>query len=186
MLKKFFASFVMAAIFLISSTAWAGYEETIPEGVDLSTVKTLAVALPQHYKIEATEPTMDEFADILSNAARVSKLNVVSYDDMIENIWRDAKVDIKALHDENSKKIYAENVSKYADAYVTATSANNNKFVQFFFEVRDAKTGDLLYMLSTQSRYFSKDLKGYSKACDEFYKTFDSAVQKAEKKSKKK
>ena len=174
-MKKFFASILMAAMFLISSTALAAHEETIPEGADLSIVQNLAVASPQHFKTEMTEPTIDEFAAI-----------VVTYDDMVENIWRGAKVDIKALHDENSKKIYFDNVGKYADAYVTATSANNNKYTQFFFEVRNAKSGEMLYLLTTQSRYYSKDLKGYTKACEDFYKNFDAAVQKAVKKAKKK
>ena len=186
-MKKFFASILMAAMFFISSTALAAHEETIPEGADLSIVQNLAVASPQHFKTEMTEPTIDEFAAILSNAARISKqVHVVTYDDMVENIWRDVKVDIKALHDENSKKIYFDNVGKYADAYVTATSANNNKYTQFFFEVRNAKSGEMLYLLTTQSRYYSKDLKGYTKACEDFYKNFDAAVQKAVKKAKKK
>ena len=185
-MKKFFASLLTAAVFLFASTAFAAYEETVVEDEKLAEVKTLAVALPLHYKIEMTEPTVLEFAAILSNAARVSKLQVVTYDDMVENIWRDAKVDIKALYDDNSKKIYLENVAKHADAYVIATSANNNKFIQFFFDVYDTKNSELIYRLSTQSRYYSRDLKGYTKACEEFYKQFDSEIEKAVKKARKK
>ena len=186
MLKKIFATLLMATVFLISSQAFAAFEETTVDEEKLAGVKTLAVALPMHYKIEPTEPTVLEFAAILSNAARVSKLNVITYDDMVENIWHDARVDIKALYDDNSKKIYLENVAKHADAYVIATNANNNKFNQFFFDVYDTKTSDLIYRLSTQSRGYSKDLKGYTKACEDFYKQFESVVNRAVKSARKK
>lgn len=186
MLKKIFASLLMAVMFLISTQAFAAHEETVVDESKLAEVKTLAVALPMHFKIEATEPTVLEFAAILSNAARISKVPVVTYDDMVENIWRDARVDIKALYDDNAKKIYLENVGKHADAYVIATSANNNKYTQFFFDVYDAKTADLIYRLSTQSRGYSKDLKGYTKACEDFYKQFDKVVEQAVKSARKK
>lgn len=185
-MKKIFCSLVMATIFLLSSTAMAiGFEETVTEEADFASLKTLAVALPMHYKAEITEPTAIEFADILSNAARVSKLKVIPYDDMIENIWHDARIDIKALPDTESRKIFNENVAKYADAYVTVTSANNDKYVQFFFEVRDTKDNSMMYILSVQSREYGKNLRGYTKASEEFYKKFDLVIEKQIKKAKK-
>ena len=186
-MKKFFWSLTMATIFLMSSVAFAiGFEETLAEDADLTSIKNLAVALPMHYKVEVTEPTAEEFGDIVSNAGRLSNLTVISYDDMVDNIWRDARVDIKALADTESRKIYNEHVAAYADAYVTATSANNNKYVQFFFEVRDAKSGDMMYVFSTQSRYYGKDLKGYTRACEDFYKQLNVVIEKQIKDLRKK
>ena len=185
-MKKFFCSLLMATIFLVSSTAMAAFEETVPKDADLGSIKTLAVALPMHYKVEATEPNAEEFAEIIYNASRVSTHQTISYDDIVDNIWKDSRVDIKALNDSESRKIFNENVAKYADAYVTVTSANNNKSVQFFFEVRDSQSGDMLYVITIQSRAFGKNLKGYTRACEEFYKKFDVAAEKSMKKSKKK
>ena len=184
-MKKFFASFVMATIFLISSTAFAAFTQTVVEDADFSSVKTLAVALPMHYKVEPTEPTTLELADIVSNASRESDLIVISYDDMIENIWRDSRVDIKALENEEARKIFMNNVANYADAYIMVTSANNNDRMQIFFEVHDAKSSDLLYIYTVQNRHFKKDLRGYSRASEEFYKQFNSVVEKFVKKAKK-
>jgi len=186
-MKKFFWSLTLAAIFLMSSVAMAaGFEETVIEDADLTSIKTLAVALPLHYKVEITEPTAEELGDICSNAGRLSELKIISYDDMVDNIWRDARVDIKALPDIESRKIFNEHVARYADAYVTTTSANNNKYVQFFFEVRNAQSGDMMYIFSTQSKYYSKDLKGYTRACEDFYKQFNVVVAKQIKASRKK
>ena len=183
-MKKFFASLFMAAIFLYSSVAMAAYEETVNEDSDLGSIKTLAIALPMHYKIELTEPNVMEFSDIIFNAGRLAQCEIISYDDIVDNIWHDAKIDIKALADNDSRRIFTENVAKYADAYLLVTSANNNKFNQFFFEVRDAKDGSMMYLFNTQSRYYGKNLKGYTKACEDFYGRFNSVVQKAAKKKK--
>ena len=49
-MKKFFWSLTMATIFLMSSVAFAiGFEETLAEDADLTSIKNLAVALPMHY-----------------------------------------------------------------------------------------------------------------------------------------
>ena len=187
MLKKFFATFLFAAMFLYSSITSAAYLETVTEGVDLSQIKVLAVGLPMHYKMEITEPTQDEFAAIVSNGSHVVKnFLVISYDDIIENVWRDSKIELKALQDAEARKIFKEHVAKYADAYVVATSANNNKFIQFFFEVRNSKTGEIMYVYTTQSRHYGRNLKGYSLACEDFYKRFDILMENAIKSAKKK
>ena len=186
-MKKFFCSLLMAAIFFVNSAAMAAYEETVTKDADIASIKTLAVALPMHYKVEITEPNPDEFADIVSNAgSRLVTFNILSYDDVVDKIWDDVKVDIKALNDKESRKIFIDNIAKYADAYVIATSANNNKITQIFFEVRDSKTGDTMYIFNTQSRRYSKDLKGYTRACEDFYKRFNAVVEKAVKDSRKK
>ena len=185
-MKKFFCSLLMAAIFFVNSAAMAAYEETVTKDADIASIKTLAVALPMHYKIEITEPNPEEFADIVSNAGRLANLKILAYDDVVDEIWNDVRIDIKALNDKESRKIFTDNISKYADAYVLATSANNNKITQIFFEVRDSKTDEVMYVFNTQSRRYSKDLKGYTRACEDFFKRFNIVVEKAVKDSRKK
>ena len=185
-MKKFFSTFLLGVIFFISATASAAYEETVTDSATLSEAQTFAVAFPMHYKIEATEPTADDFSAIISNASRVSKLKVLSYDEVVDAIWEDASIELKALEENEARKIFNERIAKFADAYILVTSANNNKYVQFFFEVRDSKTGNVLYTFTTQSRYYSKNLKGYTRACEDFYKRLDSVHEKAVKDSKKK
>ena len=186
MIKKIFTAFFFVAIFFISATTFAAYEETITEGADFSSLKTFAIALPSHYKIEATEPTAEEFADILSNASRLANFKVLSYDEVVDLVWKDARVELKALQGPEAAKIFNQYVYKYADAYILLTSANNNKHTQFFFEVRKTSDGSLLYVFNTQSKFYSKDLKGYTRACEEFYKRFNSVMEKAIKDSGKK
>ena len=185
-MKKFFVTFFMSVIFFISATASAAYEETVTDSAGLAEVKTLAVAFPMHYKVEPTEPTADDFSAIISNASRVSKLKVLSYDEIVDDIWADASIELKALEENEARKIFNERVAKFADAYLLVTSANNNKYVQFFFEVRDSRTGNVLYTFITQSRFYSKNLKGYTKACEDFYKRLDVVHEKAVKDSRKK
>lgn len=59
-MKKFFATLMMSAIILSSSAALAAYEENIEEDADLTTIKTMAIAMPNYYKMEEAEPTIEE------------------------------------------------------------------------------------------------------------------------------
>ena len=188
-MKKIFSALLLAVMLLTSTAAFAAYKEDIPEGADLASVKRLAIAFPQHYKVEDTEPTADEFAKVIFAASRVARCYVISYDEIAANILRDTGVDITALSDLEARKIYNENVAKYADAFLTVATANNIKKVQFFFEVQNAQSGEMVYLLTTQNGELGKNSKDYLKACENFYKQFDKAAEKsikdAAKKSKK-
>ncbi len=178
-MKKIITSLLMASILLISSVAMAAYNETVVEGADIGSIKKIAIALPMHYKVEDAEPTLEELTKIVFEASKRTRFIVVSYDEIVQNIKNDTGVDITTLTENELRKVYAENISKYADAYITMTSANNNDRVIFFFDVQNAADSEPMYQLQTQDRRFTKDTAGYTKACEDFFKKFDAAVQKA-------
>lgn len=175
-MRKFFGGILLSAMLLISSTAMAAYQETIPENSEIASVKRLAVAFPRHYKTMETEPTAEQLADIMFNASKVARCYVISYDDIAANIKKDTGVDVKELNEIEAAKVFEQNISKYADGYVVATTATNSKKVQYFFDVMKSD-GTLVYSLTTQSGDIGRDLKGYTKACEDFYKKFDTAAE---------
>ncbi len=187
-MKKFFSLLIIAACLFTTTAAFAAFKEDITEDANISAVKRLAVALPMHYKTEDAEPTRDELTQIMFEAGNVARCYVIPYEEIAANIRKETGVDITVLSDAEARKVYGEHVKKYADAFVTVTTANNIKKVQFFFEIQNAQDGNLMYVLTTQSGDIKKDAKGYKKACEDFYKKFDAAVEKsikdAEKKSK--
>lgn len=186
-MKKIFSAFLFAMMFLISSSAMAAaFQETVPKDSEISSVKRLAVAFPRHYKTMDTEPTEEELASIIFNASRVARCYVISYDEIAANIKNELHIKLDELNDAEARKIFEQNVGKYADAFVTVTTATNSKKVQFFFDVQKVDSGNLVYSLTSQSGDWSRDLKGYTKACEDFYKKFDAAAEKKIKEEEKK
>ena len=184
-MKKIFTAFLLTTMLLISSVAFAAYNETVPEDSEISSVKRLAIAFPRHYKTLDTEPTEAELASIMANASRVARCYVISYDEIAENIKKDTGVEIKELDYNEAEKVFESNVGKYADAYVIVTTATNSKKVQYFFDVYQPDETSV-YSLTTQSGDISRDLKGYTKACEDFYKKFDAAAEQKLKDDEKK
>ena len=183
-MKKIFTAFLLTTMLLISSVAFAAYNETVPEDSEISSVKRLAIAFPRHYKTLDTEPTEAELASIMANASRVARCYVISYDEIAENIKKDTGVEIKELDYNEAEKVFESNVGKYADAYVIVTTATNSKKVQYFFDVYKPDETPI-YSLTTQSGDISRDLKGYTKACEDFYKKFDAAAEQKIKEEQK-
>ena len=176
----------MLVTLLVSATALAGYKETIAANADLGAVKRLAIALPDYYQTEIVEPAYDDFIRIVFDASKSSRMYVISYEDIAANILRDTGVDIKAMDVVEARKVYDENISKYADASLRVAVANNPKKVIFFFEVQNAADGNPIYILATQSGSIGKNSKDYLKACEEFYTKFGAAIDKSLKDAKKK
>ena len=192
-MKKIFSLLIFAAMILTTTAAFAtAYREDVTEGADIASIKRIAIALPQHFKAEDTEPTLEEFTQSVFDASKVARCYVISYDEILANIRKDTGVDVKSLSDSEAEKTFKDTVSKYADAYLVVTTANNSKRTQFFFEVRNSQSGELVYVLTSQSSDWGKNAKDYKKACEDFYKKFDAAAeknlkdqQKAEKKKNK-
>ena len=183
-MKKIFSALLLTAMLLISSVAMAAYTETVPEDSEISSVKRLAIAFPRHYKTMDTEPTEEELASIMFNASRVARCYVISYDEVAAGIKKDTGVDLKELGAIEAQKVFESNVGKYADAFVVVTTATNSKKVQYFFDVyKPDETA--VYSLTTQSGDWSRDLKGYTKACEDFYKKFDTAAEQKIKEEQK-
>ena len=182
-MKKFLAVFAMLTILLTSSIASAAYEENIEEGVDLTTVKRIAVAMPNFYRTAEAEPTIEELTKLLYTAGRdTSAHNVVSYEEVAAAIRRDTGVDIYSLAPVEAEKIFKANVAKYADSYLIVTVANHSEKPWFFFCLYNSADQNLIYTFSLQSRSISKNTKDYNKAAESFYKKFD--VTSAENLSK--
>ena len=178
-MKKFLVALAMLAIFFTSSIASAAYEENIEEDVDLRTIKTMAVAMPNYYKMEDAEPTIDELTKAIYAAGRdTSSHDIISYEDVAASVRRDTGVDIYSLNPIEAEKIFNANIAKYADTYMIATIANNSGRPWLFFYVYNAADQKLLYTYSLQSNSIGKNAKDYSKAAELFYKQFDQTSEK--------
>lgn len=175
-MKKFFTAILLTAILMISSVAMAAFQETVPEDSEIASVKRLAIAFPRHYKVEETEPTAAELSELMAFASKAARCYVISYDDIAASIKKDSGVEIKELNEVDAAKVFEKNVDKYADAYVVLTTATNSKRVQYFFDVYKTD-GTPVYSYTVQSGDLSRDLKGYRKACEDFYKKFDTAAE---------
>ena len=175
---------LVATVLLTSTQALAATHEQIMEGVDLTTIKRLAIAYPNHYKAEmmSDEPTIEALIEMLNTASKAKNFYVVPYYEVVESIKSDAGVDITTLNFRDAKATFEDNVGTYADAFVTLTTANNDDPTTFLFKIQNARTGQLMYTLQINSRIFGKNAKGYNGACETFYKTLDMAIDKQAKK----
>ena len=77
-----------------------------------------------------------------------------------------------------AEKVYAQNISRYADTYVITTVTNNSKRPWLFFYVYNAADSKLMYTYSIQSNVLDKSAKDYAKAAEEFFKQFDDTAKK--------
>lgn len=179
MTKKFLAALMMLAMLLMSSIAFAAYEESIEDDVDLNAVKKIAVAFPNYYKLEDKEPDIYDFIREIYNAGRfTSSREIVSYEDVASSIRRDTGIDIHSLEVTEAEKIYNQYVARYADSYVIATVTNNAKRPWLFFYVYNAADSKLMYTYSIQSNTLDKTSKDYGKAAEEFFKQFDTTAKR--------
>lgn len=186
-MKKFFAALTMLAVFMTASIAMAAFEENIEEGAKLSAVKRIAIAMPNYYKVENEEPHLNDLLREIGNVGKMtSTLQVVSYDDVASGIRRDTGIDILSLDVPEAEKVYNKYVSRYADAYVIATIANNSKVPEIFFYVYNANDQKLMYTYRYQSRLTGKRTRDYSKVVAEFFEQFDRATANSLEKEERK
>ena len=187
-MKKFLTALIMSAMLLTSSIALAAYEDSVEEGVDLTTVKRIAVAYPNYYKMEEKEPGINELMrEIYEVGKESSTREIVSYDEIAAAIRRDTGVDIYKLDVVEAEKIFNANVAKYADSYVVATFANNSGRPWIFYYIYNAADQKLMYTYSLQSKLIGKNTKDYRKSAENFYKQFDNtAAENLSKDEKKK
>ena len=185
-MKKFFAA-LATVLFLTSSVALAAFEEKIEEDVDLSTVKKMAIAIPEFYKVEQREPTLEELTKDLGEAGiEASTLEILPYDEVVAAIRRDTGIDIHSLEPAEAEKFFLKHVRNYADTYLVLTVANNSAKPWLFYYVYDSKTTKLIYTYSVQSRLLGHSAKDYFNTSKDFFKHFDDiAPQKLDKKARK-
>ena len=188
MTKKFFAALTMLVMLFTSSVTLAAFEESIEDDVDLTTVKKIAVAFPNYYKIEEKEPSIDELTREIYQAGKEnSTREIISYDDVASAIRRDTGIDIYKLDVVEAEKVFESHVAKYADSYVVATFANNSGKPWIFYYIYKAGDNKLMYTYSIQSKLLGKNTKDYRKSAEGFYKQFDNtAVENLSKEEREK
>ena len=181
-MKNFFAALMMVAVLMTSTVAFAAFEESIEDDADLVSVKRLAVAMPNYYKVEENEPELYDLIREIYNAGRLtSTIEIISYDDVAAAIRRNTGIDIHSLDAPEAEKVYNRNIANYANAYLTVTVANNSKTPWIFFYVYNANDQKLMYTYSSQSKLIGKNARDYGKASEEFFKQFDKATVASEK-----
>lgn len=175
-------------IFTSNTVFAASHVEQVIDGADLTAVKRLAVNYPRHYKVPGVsdEPTLETLIEIMGTYNKAQHYQLISYTDIVNAIKKDTGVDITTLSYRESDKAFKDNVANYADAYVTLTTANNDDPTIFMFEVQNAQTKNVMYLLKIRNAAFGKNSKGYNAACESFYKGFDLSIEKAIKDSKEK
>lgn len=179
MAKRFLFALMMLSVFLTSSTALAAYEESIEDDADLTAVKKIAIAFPNYYKTEDTEPDIYDFIKEVYNAGRfTSSREIVSYEDVASAIRRDTGIDIHSLDVLEAEKVYNEHIARYADSYVISTVTNNAKRPWLFFYIYNATDGKLMYTYSVQGNTLDKTTKDYGLAAQDFFKQFDTTAKK--------
>ena len=179
---------VVCMVVLSAQVAFANADKvTMQEGADITSVKRIAVAAPLYAPVDEKAPNKEMLTQIVSDASRVSRSYVISYDAVAEGIKTATNVDIKALDRRQAAKTYKENVANYADAYVVLTVANNSR-TTFFFDVFKAGSNELLYTYEIIANKGEPDsVATFNNLSEQFYKHFDrSADEQLKNKNKKK
>ena len=188
-MKKFVQMLLTVCMVVLSAqVAFANADKvTIQEGADITTVKRIAVAAPLYMPVDEKAPNKEMLTQIVSDASRVSRSYVISYDAVAEGIKKATNVDIKSLDRRQAAKVYKENAANYADAYVVLTVANNSR-TTFFFDVFKAGTNELLYTYEIRANRSEGDtIATFNNLCEQFYKHLDrSAEEQIKANSKKK
>ena len=184
LMKKTLALLFM--LMMIVGACEAATKEDVYNGEEVAKMQRLAIAYPDYIQSLDTEPSINEFINVLLEASKVSKLTIVSYDDMANKIKQNTGLDIKVLPKKDARKIFKENIYKYVDGYVFFTLANNSR-LNMFCEVYSANNNELLYVLRVEGGKSDevKNSKTYKEMAEEFYRAFDKAVQTEIKKKEK-
>lgn len=179
-MKKIFQLLVVL-FFLSSSQLALAYSDkaTVLEGADISHIERLSIAAPLYMPIKDS-PSMEELVQLLDEASKSSKCQIITYDAMVQNILRDKQIDLLKMDRHVGAKIFRDNVANYADAYMILTVANNSR-TAFFFDVYKAGTNELLYSYQIiADRDEPDDVKTYTMLAQKFYKNFDWSIEEAQ------
>lgn len=188
-------SFLVMMLFSISAAFAAPAELTnvIDENYDLKSIKTMAVATP-YYKPSAQSLYLNEKKR--PNAPKIvttdmivqSAIDVANEDDIAINMISDKQInsailnstgiDITSLNKADAKKLYKDNIGKYADAYVMFTFSNDS-FVSMTADIYDAKTNKwiLSYRISVGGTE-NDTIQNYNMFMHKFYRMLTSENKK--------
>ena len=164
----------------------AATKEDIYNGAELARMQRLAIAYPDYFQSLEKEPSINEFINVLYEASKVSKSNIISYEEMATKIKQSTGIDIKVLPKNDARRIFKEHVYKYADGYLFVGLSNNSR-LNMFCEVYVPNTNELAYVLRVEGGKSdeTKNAKTYKTMAEEFYRAFDKAVQSEAKKKDK-
>ena len=177
---------LLCMLIMMIGVCEAATKEDVYNGEELARMQRLAIAYPDYFQSLEKEPTINEFINVLYEASKVSKTNVISYEEMATKIKQSTGIDIKVLPKMDARRIFKEHVYKYADGYVVVGLANNSR-LNMFCEVYVPNSNELAYVLRVEGGKSdeTKNAKTYKTMAEEFYKAFDKAVQTEAKKKDK-
>ena len=156
---------------------------TLPEGAVITNVNRLAVGAPLYVQVEDPAPSLEILTQVVSDASRVTRANIVTYDTVASGIQASKGIDIKALPRREAAKEFKDNVASFADAYIILTVANNSR-TTFFFDVYRAGSNELLYTYEIRAnKSDGNTVATFSALSEQFYKSWQRSVE-AQNKSK--
>ena len=150
---------------------------TLPEGAVITNVNRLAIGAPLYVQVEDTAPSIEILTQVISDASRITRANIVTYDAVVNDIQADKNIDLKALPRREAAKVFKENVASYADAYIILTVANNSR-TTFFFDVFRSGSNELLYTYEIRANKSDGDtVATFSALSEQFYKNWQRSVE---------
>ena len=150
---------------------------TLPEGAVITNVNRLAIGAPLYVQVEDTSPSLEILTQVVSDAGRITRANVVSYDAVANALQADKSIDLKVLPRREAAKVFKENVASYADAYVILTVANNSR-TTFFFDVYRSGSNELLYTYEVRANKSDRDTVAvFTSLSEQFYKNWQRSVE---------
>ncbi len=162
--------------------AFAYSEEIKPqEGQTIADVDRLAIAAPLYTPKEGV-PTLEEYIQILNTAgADILKDKIVTYDTVAQGVLQKTGKNLYTIDRRPARKIFENNVSDYADAYVVST-VTMSRVTVFFFDVYRAGTNDLIYSYEIiMESEDENDVKNYTEMVGKFYKNFKWSAEEQRK-----
>ena len=194
LIKKFFLVLFVFSLILGVNRVDASVE-SVENGEELAHIKRLAIAFPEYTKAYEKEPNIDEFINLIYEAGKVSRSYIISYDEVASRIKGDTGVDVKIIQKMTSpdsfkqrmeaRKVFRDQIYKFADGYVVVTVANNSR-VTLFFNVYAVNSNERVYsfQVSGSKEDYSKNGKAYKALAEQFFRAFDKAAQTEMKKNK--
>ena len=185
-MKKILQLFAMLCIMVFGtqvSFAWesGSHTEDVYDGDALMSIQTLAIGNP-YYTPQGGEPSREDFTAMLyDQAVKTDKqMNMVykSYIDVCQAINQSEHIDIYRLERHKALSVFKPQIKFHADAYVVATVSNDTR-LNIFYEVVDAKTGDVLYVYRKLApKKAERDELLYKEMTASFYSDLQSAIKK--------
>ena len=188
-------SFLTMMLFSITTAFAAPAELTnvIDENYDLKSIKTMAVATP-YYKPSAQSVFLNEKKRpnapkivttdmIVQSAIDVAKddeipIQLISDKQINSAILNSTGADIATLDKAEAKKLYKDNIGKYADAYVMFTFSNDS-VVSMTADIYDAKTNKWILSYRISVRGMENDtIDNYNMFMHKFYRMLELESEK--------